>query len=29
VCDALKPFGAEINSTPVRAEEIVEILDGA
>jgi len=28
VCDALKSFGAEINTTPVRAEEIIEILDG-
>jgi len=28
VCDALKPFGAEINSTPVRAEEILDIIEG-
>ncbi len=27
VCDALKSFGAEINSTPVRAEQILNILD--
>jgi carbon-monoxide dehydrogenase large subunit len=27
VCDALKSFGAEINSTPVRAEHILNILD--
>jgi aerobic carbon-monoxide dehydrogenase large subunit len=27
VCDALKPFGAELNSTPVRAEQIFNILD--
>ena len=28
VCDALKPFGAEINSTPIRAEDILNILEG-
>ena len=27
VCDALKSFGMEINSTPVRAEQILNILD--
>ena len=27
VCDALKSFGAEINSTPVRAEQILNILN--
>ena len=27
VCDALKSFGTEINSTPVRAEQILNILD--
>ncbi len=27
VCDALKPLDAEINSTPIRAEEIISILD--
>ena len=27
VCDALKSFGTEINSTPVRAEQIFNILD--
>ena len=27
VCDALKSFGAELNSTPVRAEQILNIID--
>lgn len=27
VCDALKPFGAELNNTPVRTEAILNILD--
>ncbi len=27
VCDALKPFGAELNNTPVRAEDILNILE--
>jgi carbon-monoxide dehydrogenase large subunit len=26
VCDALSPFGAEINSTPVSPEQIVNIV---
>jgi len=26
VCDALAPFGIEINATPVRPEEIVRFL---
>ena len=27
VCDALRPFGAELNSTPVRAEEVLGIIE--
>jgi carbon-monoxide dehydrogenase large subunit len=26
VCDALDPFGVEINATPVRPQEIVRLL---
>ena len=27
VCDALRPFGAELNSTPVRAEDVLGIIE--
>lgn len=29
VCDALRPFGAELNATPARWSDVAEILDGA
>ena len=27
VCDALRPFKAELNSTPVRWEDVANVLD--
>ena len=29
VSDALKPFGAEFNSLPIRWEDVLAVLDGA